>query len=283
MTSSVEIVARLAAIVELQKEILGSLTDPESVGNIIVGRTAEITSGTGALITILRDEDLICQAESGSAVGHIGFHLPIEASLSGHAIRDRKVMRCNNTEVDARVDPEACRAMNVHSLIVAPLFDGDDALGTLCSLSTETDAFDDLDTHMLEILAGISASAIVRARSLREHQSAEERYRMLFDKNVAGVFRSTLSGRILDCNDSLVQYLGYDSRDDLLMKEAWDLYRDREDRQALLEEMHRHRAVRNARVHFRKKDGTPMIGVMNISTIPGETGEEQLLGTLVEE
>lgn len=283
MTSSVEIVARLAAIVELQKEILRSLTDPESVGNVIVSRTAEITSGTGALIMLLRGEDFVCKAESGSAVGHIGFHLPTEASLSGHAIREKKVMRCNNTEIDSRVDPEACRAMNVHSLIVAPLFDGEEALGTLASLSTETDAFDDLDTHMLEILAGITASAIVRSRNLGEQESAERRYRMLFDKNVAGVFRSTLSGRILDCNDSLVEYLGYDSRDDLLTRQAWDLYRNREDREALIDEMRRHRAVRNARVHFRKKDGTPMVGVMNISTIPGDGGEEQLLGTLVEE
>ena len=43
----------------------------------------------------------------------------------------------------------------------------------------------------------------------------EERYRLLFERNLAGVFRSTLDGRILEVNDSLARIFGYE-REELL-------------------------------------------------------------------
>ncbi len=67
------------------------------------------------------------------------------------------------------------------------------------------------------------------------------------------------------------------------VRESWDLYRQRSDRQQVLEAIERDQAVRNARVHFKKKDGTPMVAVLNISLIPVDDGEPQLLGTLVED
>jgi len=283
MTSSVDVVSRLAAIVELQMEILTVVSDPERVVNLIVKRAVELTNATGAAIEVVHGEDLVYHAVSGTAEGHVGFHIPIESSLSGLSIRERKLLRCNNIDTDTRVDAEAARLLNIRSLVTAPLLQGDTALGALAAFSTDTDTFDDLDSYVLQLLAGIASSALVRARDLREHAAAESRYRMLFDRNVAGVFRSTVSGKILDCNDALVEYLGYDSRDDLLNRESWELYRGRDDRQMLLDALQSDSAVRNARVHFRKKDGTPMIGVINMSIIPVENGEAQLLGTLVED
>lgn len=283
MTSSVDVVSRLAAVVDLQMEILTVVSDPERILDLIVSKALELTNGSGAVVEMVHGEDLVYTAASGTAKRHLGFHIPMESSLSGLAIRERKVMRCDNVDTDSRVDSEAAHQQGVRSLITAPLLDGDQVLGAIASLSPDTDTFRDLDSYMLQLLGGIASSALVRARDLREHEAAERRYRMLFDKNVAGVFRSTLNGTILDCNDALVQYLGYDSREDLMNREAWELYRDRADREKLLEAMRTDKAVRNARVPFKKKDGTPMIGVINISLIPTDEGEPQLLGTLVEE
>ena len=63
-------------------------------------------------------------------------------------------------------------------------------------------------------------------------------------------------GRILDCNDALVEYLGYSSRAELLSRESWDLYPQRSDRQAFLDSLTREHALKNLRLHFKKKDGT---------------------------
>ena len=39
-------------------------------------------------------------------------------------------------------------------------------------------------------------------------RESERKYRLLFERNVAGVFLSRLDGRILDCNDAFVHMLG---------------------------------------------------------------------------
>jgi len=105
---------------------------------------------------------------------------------------------------------------------------------------------------------------------------------MLFDLNVAGVFRSTLDGRILDCNDALVRYLGYDSREELLARPAWDLYHQRSDREEFLQMMRQNRPVLNMRMPFRRKDGSSLMGVVTASLVPGDSNQKHLLGTVVE-
>lgn len=283
MASPVEVASRLSAVVELQQEILASVTDPQKVMDLVAAKTPDATGGAGSAISLIHGEDVVFRAVSGIAGGRIGYCIPIEGSLTGHAIRKREVMRCNNTELDTRVDGEAARDLGLRSVMVAPLFRKEEVIGALITFSPNAGAFDDLDAYTLQVLAGITSSALMQAREFRDRQASEERYRMLFEKNIAGVFRSTTDGRILDCNDAMVSYLGYDSRDDLCAHPAWELYADRADRQRLVEHVQRENGVRNARIHFRKKDGTPMIGVINITAIPTDDGETHLLGTLVED
>jgi len=63
-------------------------------------------------------------------------------------------------------------------------------------------------------------------------QVSERRYRALFERNLAGVYRTTIEGRILDCNESFARIFGYTSREEVLRQAAWDFYVNPEDRQA---------------------------------------------------
>lgn len=283
MASPVEVASRLSAVVELQQEILASVTDPQKVMELVVAKTPDATGGTGAALGLLHHDDLVFRAVSGLATGRIGYCIPLEGSLTGHAVRQRAVMRCNNTLTDTRVDGEAARDLGLRSVMVAPLYRSEEVIGALITFSAAAEAFDDLDAYTLQVLAGITSSALMQAREFRDRQASEQRYRMLFEKNIAGVFRSTPEGRILDCNDALVTYLGYDSRDDLCAHEAWELYLDRADRQRLVDSAKKDSGVRNARINFRKKDGTPMVGIISITAIPTDEGDTHLLGTLVED
>src|SRR5215467_3096312 len=44
-----------------------------------------------------------------------------------------------------------------------------------------------------------------------ESRAAEERYRMVFERTVAGVYRTSVDGRFLECNLALAHMLGFDS------------------------------------------------------------------------
>jgi two-component system sensor histidine kinase/response regulator len=62
-------------------------------------------------------------------------------------------------------------------------------------------------------------STVDRHLAARAHalEASEERYRLLFDRSLAGVFQCFPDGRILDCNDAFAQIYGYPSREDCLL------------------------------------------------------------------
>jgi len=283
MASSIELAARLSSVVSVQQDILSVINDPDKVMQLVVDRTPELTNGTGAVIEIAEGDDLFYRAASGAAAGHIGLRLMMNNSLSGACVRERRPLRCDDVEGDPRVNATAALSMGMRSMIVAPLVHGSDVIGVLKTFSAKRNAFDDLDSYTLQLLAGMTSSALMQAHEFRERQASEQRYRMLFERNVAGVFRTTLDGRFLDCNEALASYLGYASREELLSRQTWDVYHQRSDREQFLAQLQRDRALTNLRIHLKKKDGSSVTGVVNATIIPAEGGESQVLGTMVEE
>ena len=282
MASSLELAGRLSAVVETQAAVLAAITNLDAVMTLVVERVPSVTSGSGAVIEIVEGDQLVYRAASGAAKQFVGLRLPFAGSLSGLAVTSRSVMRSDDTDTDPRVDGAACRRIGIRSMAIAPLLEGDLAVGALKTFSDRANTFDDLDLYALQLLAGMASGALTQARTFREREASEARYRMLFDRNVAGVFRSTLDGRILDCNDSLAYYLGYDSRDELLARPAWDLYHDRSTREELIQLLHDNGALLNARVTLKRKDGTSLLAIVSASLVPGDGAEPQLLGTVVE-
>jgi PAS domain S-box-containing protein len=282
MTTSIDLAARLSAVVTTQQEVLAAITDLDKVMSLVVDRVPEVTSGSGAVLEIVDGDQLEYRAASGIAKPYIGLRLTREGSLSGLAVKEKSVMRCDDAQLDPRVDATACFAIGIRSMIIAPLLEGDVAVGALKSYSSQAKAFDDLDIYALQLLAGMASGALTQARTFHERQESEARYRLLFDQNVAGVFRTTLDGRVLDVNEALVRYLGYDSRDELLARPAWDLYHQRSDREEFLRLLRANRAVLQIRIPLRRKDGSSLLGVVNASLLPGDSDDTQLLGTVVE-
>ena len=282
MASSIELAGRLSAVVATQQEVLAAISDLDKVMTLVVERTPEATTGDGAVIEVVDGDDMIYRAGSGSAKNHDGLRLGMKTSLSGLAVREKTLLRCDNTETDLRVDAAACRALGIRSMMIAPLLEGTIAVGALKTFSRHAQAFSDLDAYALQLLAGMTSAALLQARTFRELEASEARYRMLFDRNIAGVFRSTLDGRILDCNESLAQYLGYDSREELIAQPAWNLYLQRSDREELIRLVQQNRTMLNIRMPFRRKDGTSLLGMISASLVHSSTEEPQLLGTMVE-
>ena len=281
MATSLDLAQRLEAVVRTQQEVLAAITDLDKVMALVVEQVPDVTSGNGAVIEMLEGDQLVYRAASGAAKEHLGLRLDPGASLSGLAVRTRSIVRCDDTDSDPRVDGAACRRIGIRSMIIAPITEDGAAVGALKSFSPRAKAFQDLDVYALQLLAGMTSGALTQARAFRERQASEERYRLLFDRNVAGVFRTTLDGRILDCNDAFVHTLGYDSRDEVLRLSAWDLYHQRSDREQVLRLLDQSRVLTQLRVALRRKDGSSLLSVVNASLI-AEGNEEQVLGTVVE-
>jgi len=140
-------------------------------------------------------------------------------------------------------------------------------------------------TCLLAALAA-GASALI-ARLLRRHdealRSSERRYRLLFERNLAGLFRTTLDGRILDCNSAFARILGYPSREDVLKASALDLYAEPSDRESFLARLAHQRVLVNFELSLKRKDGTAVWVLANETLLEPEGGGEAVMeGSLID-
>jgi len=100
------------------------------------------------------------------------------------------------------------------------------------------------------------------AAEVAERTRAEERYRLLFERNPAGMYRSTIDGRLLDCNEAFVRMFGYPDRATILALPVADLYFDPADREWLLARFLDDQSPQNVEVRFRRCNGEPFWGLL---------------------
>lgn len=113
-------------------------------------------------------------------------------------------------------------------------------------------------------------------------RESERRYRDLFERNLAGMFRSTPEGGILDCNDSFAHMFGYASREELLSRPASDLYHSPQDRDDFVRLLRERGSVTEYERMFRRKDRSPIWVVENVELSIDEDGREIMMGTLID-
>jgi len=121
-----------------------------------------------------------------------------------------------------------------------------------------------------------------RTRAEAAVRASEERYRLLFERNLAGVFRTGTDGRILDCNEACVKIFGCSSRDEFLGHKATDFYADAAEREALVKRLKETRSLTNHEIQFRRLDGTMVWALENVSLLENEEEGAVLEGSLVD-
>ncbi|HEV8231258.1 MAG TPA: PAS domain S-box protein, partial [Thermoanaerobaculia bacterium] len=92
---------------------------------------------------------------------------------------------------------------------------------------------------------GVATDVTEQHRSEQALRSSESRYRTLFERNLAGVFRATPDGQILDCNESFARIFGYSSPAEALHHPALDFYLRPADRKVFLTRLSERHNVTN--------------------------------------
>jgi TonB family protein len=113
--------SKVAAIASLQREITSRGLDTDAALALIAERARGLTRGDGAAIAVGDSKFMTCRASSGSAPP-VGAALQPDSGLSGECVRTGMTVRCEDTELDPRVDRDACRALKLRSAIIVPLF-----------------------------------------------------------------------------------------------------------------------------------------------------------------
>jgi PAS domain S-box-containing protein len=93
-------------------------------------------------------------------------------------------------------------------------------------------------------------------KSKKDLNTFEESYQDLFNNNLAGTYRTTLDGKIIDCNDSFAKMLGYSSKVELLDLNATDLYFSQSDRNKFLTDLKQNIVLRANTCLLKRRDGS---------------------------
>lgn len=121
------------------------------------------------------------------------------------------------------------------------------------------------------------------ARTVARLEASERRYRTLLEDNVAGVFRTSVDGEILDCNEAFAEILGYGSAAELMDREAPELYASPEERAAFLEELMERGAVENYELTVQAADGQEVELLENSRLIGDPEAEDaEIIGTVID-
>jgi PAS domain S-box-containing protein len=94
-------------------------------------------------------------------------------------------------------------------------------------------------------------------------RKSEQRYRLLFQLNPAGMFQSGRDGQILECNDAFVRLLGLSSREAALSRNLREFYVDRQGRDELMARLRPGGTTTSQEVQWRRHDGTPVSVLLN--------------------
>jgi PAS domain S-box-containing protein len=118
---------------------------------------------------------------------------------------------------------------------------------------------------------------------MEEAHGWRDRYRVLFERNVAGIILTNADGRIIDCNEPCARIFGFVSRKQMLAHSAWDFYFDRADREAMIERLRRRRNCPAEEFCLRGRNGVPVWVLATRTVVSFTEGRPELFqGTLID-
>ena len=106
--------------------------------------------------------------------------------------------------------------------------------------------------------------------SSEQPTALQEQYRLLFEKNLAGVVIFDGTGRILDCNDSWAHLLGYENADEVRTRSIQEFCFNSDCRNAVRNKSERPCALHVRETELHRKDGSPVWVICNCTLISPE-------------
>jgi PAS domain S-box-containing protein len=128
----------------------------------------------------------------------------------------------------------------------------------------------DLETKVIARTADLEADIARRVILEQALQESEQKYKDLVENSMVGIFKTTLSGKILYVNRALLSMLEFDSPDELLAQNVIVRYKNPEKRQVLLDQLRRDGKVASIELEILTKTNKTK-NVLLSATLNGET------------
>ncbi|MDM1756587.1 MULTISPECIES: sensor domain-containing diguanylate cyclase [Acinetobacter] len=183
---------QLMAVIQTQTAIAKLGLDLNAVMTLVAEQAQLMTQAKGAVVELAEEGEMVYRAVSGGAAHLLGLRLSQENSLSGLCVIQNKILYCEDSELDARVDKVACRKVGLRSMAVVPLIHCGDAIGVLKIYAEKVSAFKEGDLQLLTLMSELIAAAMYHATRF----GAQELYKLATQDQLTGLANRAL---FLDC------------------------------------------------------------------------------------
>jgi PAS domain S-box-containing protein len=120
------------------------------------------------------------------------------------------------------------------------------------------------------------------ARAL-ELRASEERHRLRFERSLAGFYRTSLDGALLECNEAYRRILGMSPRQDLEWYRVTSHYSDPANRLEFIARLREEGGLRDFESCLRREDGAPVWVLENATLVHDEAGGREVIeGSLID-
>lgn len=165
----------------------------DEVLELISQRAVSITGADGVAIALANENAIVCRASSGSIAPDPGIKLDPNSGFSGVCLRRGEIVRCDDSETDARVNPQVCRSLGARSMIAVPLAVKQRVIGLVEAFSSEPHGFNESDERSLNLLCELILAAI---RPEEEDRLAEIAKRVVVPEGAAKKSEATPVGAV---------------------------------------------------------------------------------------
>ena len=120
--------------------------------------------------------------------------------------------------------------------------------------------------------------------SMESLRKSEEKYRLIFENALEGLFQSTLEGRFISANPAMAHILGYDAPEDLMSGVTdfrTQIYVNPDDRDKLLSELIKHGETAGFECQGYRKDGTKIWVSISARLMNDDTGAPAIINGFI--
>jgi hypothetical protein len=151
-----------SALVAIQRSITTGELDVDQTMRLIADRARNVANASGIGIALLKADQLVYRAASGSAASYVGRRETAVLSVSANKSPRTEILRVENAQTDARIEAAICRQFGACSLLILPIYHAGDVAGVLEVFFSEAHTFHDPEVQMYQLMTGLVERAMFR-------------------------------------------------------------------------------------------------------------------------
>jgi hypothetical protein len=161
----------LSVLVEVQELIAKGGPDFAEILDLIADRARNVAGAAGILIGLLRANQLVYLAGSGSAAKYVGRFMAAVISVSARKGARKEILRVESAETDARIEGAICRQRGAKALLIIPIYRESTVAGVMEVWFSDAHTFPDPEMHTYRVMARMVEDAIQRDIQLSQKRA----------------------------------------------------------------------------------------------------------------